>query len=1210
MLKFAILIFLFGLTFIQLKAQNEGFIQNKGQFPEQVIAAVSLQNGFLFIEKDGLVFSLFDQGKIEEEHLSKKVVGGLPRFALKQQFIGSNPQSKVEFESALPHYFNYYTPKSIPRVSIFKKVWIRNFYPGIDWELFIENKQVKHNFYVQHPKQSKQIQWIYKGLDKVILDQSGIVSDLGFTHFRESAPMSFQNGKGIKSRFIQKDGTFGFQLQKHLVDAPVIIDPILQFSTFTGGLSDNWGFTATYDLWGNAYAGGIVRGPFYPITFGAIDTSYNGTGSNHDIVITKFDSSGSQIIYSTFIGGIQDDEPMSLITDSLGQLFILGHSLSADYPVDSNSFDTAHNGNWDIVVSKFNDSGTVLLGSTFLGGFEDDAFNNSNSIIWNSGNFLNYNYGDYCRGEINLDHRGNIYIVSNTKSTNFPVISPAIQDTLRGFQDAVISSFSPDLKRLRFSTYWGGGDYDAAYAIHITDQNRIYVGGGTKSRNLNSFSAGFQSTFVDTVDGFVFEIDTLGTQILHGTFVATPEYDQVFLIQSDKLGNVYVAGQTEGVFPITQRKYGNSSGKVFIQRFNSNLSQRTLSTKIGGSGNHAGPDFSPTAFLVDVCGRIYLAGWGGTLNNLLGTNPSQGNTIGLPTTSDALKDSTNGNDYYLVVLEKDADSLLYGTFLGGNISGEHVDGGTSRFDPQGIVYHAACAGCGGFSDFPTTPNAYSQTNNSTNCNMAIFKLDFQFVRIKANFSIQSSQSLKACQGVKVQFQCLSGSPDSLYWDFDDGTTSTLLNPSHTFSTPRKYNVKLFVKNCFNTDTIVKEVTIFPPPQIRISGPPKMCQGQSVQLVASGGTTYVWKSDSTLSDTSIFNPIARPPRTQKYYVSGTDSNGCQSKDSIQIIVFNSLNPIQETDTSICAGDSIRLWANQDTALISHWTWESKKLGILDSNNYPMVSPSSTDTFYFRYTTKDGCNLVDSVVIKIFFSVIANAGPDLTGCSGATVTITSSGGSGFLWSTGQKTSSITVPVRDSIQWYSVIVNQGKCRSKPDSVAVYRSTINALFEVSLDTGYAPQEVKFFNRSSSNSVAFHWDFDDGTLLNNVVNPTHIYQKEGIYVPSLLVESSNPVCKDTFEYQFIFIDSVKMVIPNAFSPNNDDINENLIFEGFNLSMIEVLIFDRWGQEIFSGKGERVSWDGKLNGQLCTVGAYPYLVNAIGKNGKTYRWQGLVTLVR
>jgi len=1209
MVKSFLLLFLFVLTFIDLKAQSEGFIQNKGQFPKQVIAAVSLENGFLFIEKDGLVFSLFDQRKTEEEHLFKKVVGGLPRFALKQQFIGASSQSSVEFESPLPHYFNYFTPKAIPNVPVFKKLWIKNFYPGIDWEIFIENKKVKHNFYVNHPKKAKQIQWEYLGLEKVHLDHSGIWSDLGFTEFRESNPVSFQNEKVIKSRFENKNGKFCFHIQNLLSPSPIVIDPILQFSTFTGGLSDNWGFTATYDRWGNAYAGGIVRGAFYPVSFGAIDTSYNGSGSNHDIIITKFDSTGSQIVYSTFLGGIQDDEPMSLITDSLGQLYLLGHSLSADFPVDSNGFDTTHNGDWDIVVSKFNDSGTVLLGSTFLGGFEDDAFNNTNSILWNSSNFLNYNYGDYCRGEINLDKNGNVYIVSNTKSSNFPVILPAIQDTLRGFQDAVISSFSSDLRRLRFSTYWGGSNYDAAYAIHISDQNRIYVGGGTMSRNLSPFVGGFQSNFVDTVDGFVFEIDTLGTQILHGTFVGTPNYDQVFLIQTDQLGNVFVAGQTEGNFPITQGKYGNAGGKVFAQRFSTNLSQRTLSTKIG-SGNHAGPDFSPTAFLVDVCGRIYLAGWGGNLNNLLGTNPSQGNTLGLPTTSDALKDSTNGNDYYLIVLEKDADSLLYATFLGGNISGEHVDGGTSRFDPQGIVYHAACAGCGGFSDFPTTPNAYSQTNNSSNCNMAIFKLDFQFVKIQANFTIQSSQNLKSCQGVKVQFQCLSNKPDSIYWDFDDGTTSTLLNPTHTFSSPRVYQVKLFVKNCFNTDTIIKQVTILPPPTIRIVGPPKMCQGQSVQLIASGGNTYTWNSDSTLSDTSIFNPIARPPRTQKYFVTGIDSNGCQSRDSIKIIVFNSLNPILEIDSSICAGDSIRLWANQDTSLIASWIWESKSNGVLDSNNYPYYSPSLSDTIYFRYTTKDGCNLVDSVIIKIFFSVIANAGPDKVGCQGSVVTLQASGGSGFLWNNGQKSSSIQVSVKDSIQWFSVIVNQGKCKSKPDSVAVFSSPIKADFSLDPDSGYAPQKVNFLNKSSSNAVKFYWDFDDGNQMNTIVNPTHIYQKPGIYTPKLIAESLLPVCRDTFEYQFVFIDSVKLLIPNAFSPNNDGLNEFLIFEGFNISKINVHIFDRWGQEIFSNSGEKVIWDGKFNGEVCQNGVYPYLINAVAKNGMEYRWKGLVTLIR
>jgi gliding motility-associated-like protein len=277
---------------------------------------------------------------------------------------------------------------------------------------------------------------------------------------------------------------------------------------------------------------------------------------------------------------------------------------------------------------------------------------------------------------------------------------------------------------------------------------------------------------------------------------------------------------------------------------------------------------------------------------------------------------------------------------------------------------------------------------------------------------------------------------------------------------------------------------------------------------------------------------------------------------------------------------------------------------------MFSPFSTDTVYFRYFTKDGCSLVDSIIIKIFYSVIANAGPDVTGCENSTITLTASGGTGFLWNNGQNTASISVSVKDSIQWYSVVVNQGKCKSKPDSVSVFKSTIDALFDVSVDSGYAPQEVKFFNRSSANAQSFLWNFGDGSILQFVVNPIHIYQKEGIYSPKLYVESTNPVCKDTFEYNFIFIDSVKMVIPNAFTPNNDGLNEQLLFEGFNIASIEVFIFDRWGQEIFKGKGEKVMWDGKLRGQNCQAGVYPYLVKAIGKNGKTYRWEGLVTLIR
>ena len=132
-------------------------------------------------------------------------------------------------------------------------------------------------------------------------------------------------------------------------------------------------------------------------------------------------------------------------------------------------------------------------------------------------------------------------------------------------------------------------------------------------------------------------------------------------------------------------------------------------------------DIALSAFLVDNCDNIYVSGWGGSTNGSQSATSST--TTGLPVTSDCHQCQTDGSDFYLIVLEENMQSLLYASFFGGNQSNEHVDGGTSRFDKDGIVYQSVCAGCGGNSDFPTTPGAWSNTNNAHNCNIAAFKFD-------------------------------------------------------------------------------------------------------------------------------------------------------------------------------------------------------------------------------------------------------------------------------------------------------------------------------------------------------------------------------------------------------------------------------------------------------------------------------------------------------
>src|SRR5690606_935915 len=245
--------------------------------------------------------------------------------------------------------------------------------------------------------------------------------------------------------------------------------------------------------------------------------------------------------------------------------------------------------------------------------------------------------------------------------------------------------------------------------------------------------------------------------------------------------------------------YHNLNSGQFIQKFSTDLSTLEFSTRFG-SGRGL-PDISPTAFLVNDCNNLYVAGWGGVVNSQ--TNHWQSNTIGMPTTPDALQSRTSGCDFYFMVLTADPSASLYGHFLSGNSSRTHVDGGTSRFDKGGIVYHAVCAGCQAFnatgqptSDFPTTAGAWSNLNRSPNCNNAAFKFDLASLR--ARF-ITNSETLDApnvrqvCLPDAIVFQNRSVGGDRYQRDRGDGTevgkqdTAMLV---HRDEQPGRYVVKL------------------------------------------------------------------------------------------------------------------------------------------------------------------------------------------------------------------------------------------------------------------------------------------------------------------------------------------------------------------------------------------------------------------------------------
>jgi gliding motility-associated-like protein len=484
---------------------------------------------------------------------------------------------------------------------------------------------------------------------------------------------------------------------------------------------------------GHGYSGGTVFSFGFPSTTGAFQMNFAGGNTEdrtigytaRDCGILKYSKDGKNLLYATYIGGtLSNDQPHSMIVDSDLNLLILGTTKSSDFPIDNvNAMDPTYNGAGDIFVFKLSPDGSGMLASTYVGGSGVDGLNGDrgNAQVTN----LLYNYADDFRGEITVDANNDVYVASVTTSSNFPCIN-AFDLTYNGSQDACVFKLNSNLSQLIFSSYFGGTGADAAYGLDLGTHNDLYVTGGTISSSfqynvpgmLNSFQGG-------RADGFLFRIDLNDWSLKSATFIGTASYDQSYFVKTDKYGMPFVLGQSEGLNPISPNVFGVQNSRSFLKKFKLDCTEIEIQTTFGMKDKRM-PDISPTALMIDECERIFIAGWGGiNFNNFPG-----GGTNNMPITGDAFQKTTDGFDFYLAVFSKSFKELQYATYFGGpsrfdNESHEHVDGGTSRFDKKGVVYQSVCAGCGGKSLFPTTPNVWSNTNQSLNCNNALFKFDFE-----------------------------------------------------------------------------------------------------------------------------------------------------------------------------------------------------------------------------------------------------------------------------------------------------------------------------------------------------------------------------------------------------------------------------------------------------------------------------------------------------
>lgn len=719
-------LFLFGNAL--LAGNGPAFTENKGQWPDRVVFRALFAQHSVFVERDGFTVLTWSDAIFHHHDGTDEVALSQPRaHAYRVRFIGAS-RAVASGHDALSDVENYFIGRNSrswgTNARRFGSIGLDRLYPGVDLRASAQG-HFKYELVVQPGVRTDDIVLQYEGHEALRLEHGSLHISTSVGTMIEEAPVAYQEREGarvpVRCAFVLD----GDRLQYAFPDGydatrPLVIDPSLVFASYSGSSAGNFAFCATYDTGGHLYAGSTALGVGYPTSLGSYQPSFNGGYA--DMALSKFIPDGSALVWSTYIGGMGNEYPVSMAVNSNDELYLLATIGSVDFPVTPNAFDTVFHGGpavpmigigsnyfpdgCDMAVLRLSASGNVLLGSTLFGGTGTDGAGTAT--------ILKHNYNDQARGELILDTNGLPVIASMTTSTDLPTTADAPQPINGGAQDGCLMRFSPALDQLLLATYIGGTADDAAYGLCANSDGEVIVVGGTDSGDLPMSGTPFNATYSGAADGFVMRYSPSGDQLLTSTFLGTGAYDQAFLVDVDALDAVVVLGQSVGAYTVTPGSYNVPNSANFLQKLTPDLSSAEWSTVFGnGTGT---TDISPVAFNIDYSGRMLIARFGAAIpGGVLGT------TNGLPITADAFQVTTDGNDFYIAALSADATALVYASYLGGATSYEHNEGGTSRFNENGDLFLAVCSGCGGDSDFPVTMGSWSTTNNGSPCNLVAVK---------------------------------------------------------------------------------------------------------------------------------------------------------------------------------------------------------------------------------------------------------------------------------------------------------------------------------------------------------------------------------------------------------------------------------------------------------------------------------------------------------
>ncbi len=609
---------------------NSGFLENKGQIidnnrnPRQDIIAVTRSKGVqVFIGKQGLHYLFAKADTTDSPTANPKFSNGdstynenidVTTFRLDVHLVGSNPTPSVEYEDATAFYENYYLahcPEGITGVRTFKKIILKDVYPGIDWVFYQHGEFMKYDFVAQPGADISLIQLQFDGATKIQKhDDGSILISTPLGSITEKAPLSTINKEIIPSSFQLRDNLLSFELEQSETDS-IIIDPIIEWSTYYGyGVSESSNDIDT-DSTGNIYMAGVSQAITH-VSSGGHQNTHAGLS---DGLLVKFDSTG-QRLWATYYGGAGIDRGNSCSTDPQQNIYLAGTTTSLT-AISSNGHQmqrgnptSPHPYTYDAFLVKFAPNGTRLWG-TYYGG---DANEN----------------GSHC----GTDAQSNVFLIGSTGSSN-NIASNGFMDTLPNLGSAFMVKFNSSGSRL-WGTYFGGNLINDAISGEVDKMGNTYLYGQVVGNPGDTGLAynGFQNSLQSQTDLYVAKFSPSGAR-LWSSYFGGPAEEKLFKFRMfnnscalDKQGNLFITGTTQSSTGIAtggmQQNY-QGAGDCFLARISAGGSL-LWATYFGGPYEDLG--FTCT---VDGKKRIYLAGhtissqgiaWRGFQNYLQG--PSDG----------------------------------------------------------------------------------------------------------------------------------------------------------------------------------------------------------------------------------------------------------------------------------------------------------------------------------------------------------------------------------------------------------------------------------------------------------------------------------------------------------------------------------------------------------------------------------------------------------